>query len=175
MLQQTVARIEPLVSRDRVIVVTGADQAAATRAQLPEVPAHNVIAEPAPRDTAPCVGLAAGIVAQRDPTGTMIVMPADHVIEPADAFRATVVAAVAVTFGRYAVELLGVPLDERTVAILTLLALAAVNCLGVKRGSLVQGTLMVLKIGVLLVLIVAGLLKPEMKIEIEVTAKRRAA
>ena len=66
-------------------------------------------------------------------------------------------AAVAMTFGRYAVELTGLGLDERTVAIFTLLALAAVNCLGVKSGSLVQGTLMVLKIGVLLTLIVVGL------------------
>ncbi|MFI5460121.1 MAG: mannose-1-phosphate guanylyltransferase [Isosphaerales bacterium] len=96
MLQQTVARIEPLVPRDRILIVTGADQAAATRAQLPGLPADNVIAEPAPRDTAPCVGLAAGIVAHRDPAGTMIVMPADHVIEPADAFRATVQAAVSI-------------------------------------------------------------------------------
>ncbi len=39
MLQQTVARIEPLVSLERIIVVTGADQAAATRAQLSDVPA----------------------------------------------------------------------------------------------------------------------------------------
>lgn len=67
-------------------------------------------------------------------------------------------AAVAVTFGRYAVELTGVPLEEKTVAVLTLLALAAVNCLGVKSGSLVQGALMVVKIGVLLTLIVLGLL-----------------
>jgi mannose-1-phosphate guanylyltransferase len=42
------------------------------------------------------VGLAAGIVLKRDPAGTMIVMPADHVIEPAGAFRATVRAAVSV-------------------------------------------------------------------------------
>ena len=96
MLQQTVARIEPLVARDRILIITGADQAAATRAQLPGLPAENVIAEPAPRDTAPCVGLAAGIVAHRDPAGTMIVMPADHVIEPAAAFQATVRAAVSV-------------------------------------------------------------------------------
>ena len=55
------------------------------------------IAEPAPRDTAPCVGLAAGIVAaRRIPAATMIVMPADHVIEPAEAFLATVRAAVSV-------------------------------------------------------------------------------
>ncbi len=96
MLQQTVARIEPLVPRGRILIVTGADQAVATRAQLPDLPFENVIAEPAPRDTAPCVGLAAGIVAARDPNATMIVMPADHVIEPAEAFLATVKAAVAV-------------------------------------------------------------------------------
>jgi mannose-1-phosphate guanylyltransferase len=96
MLQQTVARIEPLVPRDRILIVTGADQAEATRAQLADLPAHNVIAEPCPRDTAPCVGLAAGIVAKKDPAAIMIVMPADHVIEPASAFLATVRAAVSV-------------------------------------------------------------------------------
>jgi mannose-1-phosphate guanylyltransferase len=96
MLQQTVARIEPLVPRERILIITGADQAQATRAQLPNLPAHNVIAEPCPRDTAPCVGLAAGIVADKDPAATMIVMPADHVIEPALMFLATVRAAVSV-------------------------------------------------------------------------------
>jgi len=96
MLEQTVARIEPLVPRDRIIIVTGADQARATREQLPDLPGENVIAEPCPRDTAPCVGLAAGIIAHKDEDGCMIVMPADHVIEPADAFRATVKAAVSV-------------------------------------------------------------------------------
>jgi mannose-1-phosphate guanylyltransferase len=96
MLQQTVARIEPLVPRNRILIVTGADQADATRAQLPDLPAESVIAEPAPRDTAPCVGLAAGIILKRGPLATMIVMPADHVIEPPEAFHATVRAAVSV-------------------------------------------------------------------------------
>ncbi len=96
MLQQTVARIAGLVPPDRVLIITGADQAEATRAQLPDLPPGNVIAEPCPRDTAPCVGLAAQIVARRDPEGTMIVMPADHVIRPVDAFLTTVKAAVAV-------------------------------------------------------------------------------
>lgn len=96
MLQQTVARIEHLVPPERVFIITGADQAEATRAQLPDLPGRNVVAEPAPRDTAPCVALAAGIVATKDPAGTMIVMPADHVIEPVDAFQASVRAAVEV-------------------------------------------------------------------------------
>lgn len=96
MLQQTVARIEPLVTPGRVLIITGADQAEAVRAQLPQLPPENVVAEPCPRDTAPCVGLAARIVANRDPEGTMIVMPADHVIEPPQKFQATVRAAVSV-------------------------------------------------------------------------------
>lgn len=96
MLQQTVARVAPLVPPARVLVITGADQADAVRAQLPDLPAGNVVSEPCPRDTAPCVGLAAAIIARADPDGTMIVMPADHVIRPDEPFRATVRAALSV-------------------------------------------------------------------------------
>ena len=96
MLQQTVARIAPLTAPERTWIITGEDQAEAVRAQLPDLPARNVVAEPCPRDTAPCVGLAASIVAKADPDGTMIVMPADHVIRPAEKFQATVRAAVSV-------------------------------------------------------------------------------
>ncbi len=59
MLQQTVARVAPMVPPERVLVITGADQAEAVREQLPDVPPDQVVAEPCPRDTAPCVGLAA--------------------------------------------------------------------------------------------------------------------
>ncbi len=96
MLQQTVARIEPLIPPERILIVTGADQAAATRAQLPGIPAENIVAEPCPRDTAACVGLAAWIVCKKDPQGTMVVIAADHVIEPAADFLATVRVAASV-------------------------------------------------------------------------------
>ncbi|MBV8486722.1 MAG: NTP transferase domain-containing protein, partial [Planctomycetaceae bacterium] len=99
MLQQTVRRIEPLVPRERIVIVTGADQAEETRAQLPDLPAANIVAEPCPRDTAACVGLAAWIVRKANPEATMIVMPADHVIEPAETFLTSVRAAVAVIEG----------------------------------------------------------------------------
>jgi mannose-1-phosphate guanylyltransferase len=95
MLQQTVDRIAPMVPPGRTWIITGADQADDIRAQLPELPAANVVSEPCPRDTAPCVGLAAAIVAKADPEGVMIVMPADHVIRPAEAFLRTVRAALA--------------------------------------------------------------------------------
>ena len=94
MLQQTVARVAPMVAPERTWIITGGDQAEAVRGQLAAVPAGNVVAEPCPRDTAACVGLAAAIVAKHDPDGVMLVMPADHVISPAEKFRATVQAAV---------------------------------------------------------------------------------
>ncbi len=83
MLQQTVNRIAPAGrGPDRTWIITGADQAAGVRSQLPGLPTANVVAEPCPRDTAACIGLAASIIARQDPDGTMIVMPADHVIRP---------------------------------------------------------------------------------------------
>src|SRR5579871_2302610 len=96
MLQQTVARVAAMIPPERTYIITGADQAEATKGQLPQLPAKNVVAEPCPRDTAACVGLAALIVAKADPDGTMIVMPADHVIQPAEKFLATVEAAARV-------------------------------------------------------------------------------
>ena len=96
MLQQTVARIEPMVPAKNIVIVTGSDQADATRAQLAGIPTENIVAEPCPRDTAACVGLAAWIVRKKDPDGIMIVMPADHVIQPIASFLNTVRAAVEV-------------------------------------------------------------------------------
>jgi len=66
------------------------------------------------------------------------------------------VAAVAVTFARYALELTGVPMTETALALVTIGGLAAINCLGVRSGSVVQGILMVLKIGALIALVVLG-------------------
>ncbi len=67
-------------------------------------------------------------------------------------------AAVAITFARYFNEVSGVPLAEPAVAALALGALVAVNVLGVRAGGTAQNVLMVLKIGAILALVVAGLL-----------------
>ena len=96
MIQQTVWRIGNLVPAERVWIITGADQAEGVRSQLPEVPTGNVVAEPCPRDTAPCVGLAAAMILRSDPDAIMAVMPADHVISPAITFQKTLAAAVSV-------------------------------------------------------------------------------
>lgn len=70
-------------------------------------------------------------------------------------------AAVAVTFARYFVELTNVPVADWSVAILALASLTVINCLGVRSGSTVQNVLMVLKIVAIIALIVCGLLLAE--------------
>src|SRR6185295_12415312 len=48
--------------------------------QLPEIPAGQILAEPAQRNTAPAIGLAAHILHSVDPDALMGVFPSDHVI-----------------------------------------------------------------------------------------------
>jgi APA family basic amino acid/polyamine antiporter len=66
-------------------------------------------------------------------------------------------AAVAVTFARYFLELTNFPVNDKVIAALALAALTVINCLGVRAGSTVQSLLMVLKILAILGLIVCGL------------------
>ena len=66
-------------------------------------------------------------------------------------------AAVTVTFARYFIELTGWQISERLLVVVTLFVLTVINCLGVKLGSRMQSVLMVLKIGAIAGLIVAGL------------------
>ena len=65
-------------------------------------------------------------------------------------------AAVAVTFARYATELTGVPMADWLLATLTLLALTIINCLGVRSGTNTQTILMLLKLAAIVMLIIAG-------------------
>jgi mannose-1-phosphate guanylyltransferase len=63
------------------------------RKQLPEIPKRQIIAEPAQRNTAPCIALAAHILAGIDPDAVIGVFPADHLILKEARFRGFVKAA----------------------------------------------------------------------------------
>ncbi len=108
LLRATVDRLGALVPPERVLVVTGSAVADAVRAELPEVPAENILVEPEGRDTAACVGLAAWTVARRWPSAAMVVLPADHVIPDGAALRRALAAAVAVARARDGLVTLGI-------------------------------------------------------------------
>ncbi|HJX25423.1 MAG TPA: sugar phosphate nucleotidyltransferase, partial [Chthoniobacterales bacterium] len=80
LLEETVARLDGLVPRERILVLTNVEQEAAVRELLGDFPKENIVAEPARRDAAAAVALGAGWVAARDHSATMLVLPADHVI-----------------------------------------------------------------------------------------------
>jgi mannose-1-phosphate guanylyltransferase len=95
LIQQAAARLSEIIDVDERWVVTGKHLVEATLEQLPEVPAENLLVEPCGRNTAPCIGLAAIHLLKNDPDAVMLVMPADHVIEPEQAFHDSVKSAAA--------------------------------------------------------------------------------
>src|SRR6266853_5257548 len=88
MLQQTVARLKPLIPAERIWTVTNAEQAAAVRKQVPAPARKRVLIEPMGLNTAVAIGLAAMHV-RRAARGDalMAVLPADHYIEQPQKFR----------------------------------------------------------------------------------------
>jgi mannose-1-phosphate guanylyltransferase len=86
-IQETVSRIAPLASPEHTLVVTGLSHADELMKQLPGIPGKNILIEPVGRNTAPCIGLAALHIQQREPDGVMVVLPADHLIEETARFR----------------------------------------------------------------------------------------
>ncbi len=94
LLRATLLRMAPVVPPERVYIVTSAALAAQIRADVPEVPAENILAEPVGRNTAPCVGWAASVIARKDPTARVAVLPADHHIGDEAAFQGVLSAAL---------------------------------------------------------------------------------
>lgn len=88
LLQATIDRLDGLCPRENVWIATNPLQAERLPTVVPHVAASQVIVEPEARDTAPCVALAVATIAARDPDAVMILLPADHVIEPTAAFQA---------------------------------------------------------------------------------------
>jgi mannose-1-phosphate guanylyltransferase len=88
MLHLTIERIGDLARPDEIFVLTNCEQRdsvlAETRGVLPDT---NVIGEPDVRNTAPCIGLAAVVAQRAHGDGAMLVLPADHLVEPDARFR----------------------------------------------------------------------------------------
>jgi mannose-1-phosphate guanylyltransferase len=109
LLRDTYDRVEPLVGADRILVVTSGNLAAATRAELPDLPADNVITEPMGRNTAPCAVLGMGLAGRIDPAAPVALLPADHFIPDDEIFRTQLAAAFTLAAERETVVTLGIP------------------------------------------------------------------
>ena len=95
LLAATVRRLHPLVPVERVFVVTGEHLADATARAVPGVPPEQILLEPAPRNTAPCIAWANATIARLDPDGVVMVLPSDHFIGDEARFQGVLAEAVA--------------------------------------------------------------------------------
>src|ERR1700679_3781031 len=80
LIQETVDRLAPLIPPQRIWILTNDFVRDEIVRQLPEVPSAQIIAEPAQRNTAPAIALAAHILKSIDPKAVFGVFPSDHVV-----------------------------------------------------------------------------------------------
>ncbi|MFH0988390.1 MAG: mannose-1-phosphate guanylyltransferase [bacterium] len=86
MIENSLARIEPLAERMNTFIVTNKAQYENLLKQVPFLPKENILIEPIGRNTAPCIGLAALWIQHIDPNALMLVLPADHLVRDTDEF-----------------------------------------------------------------------------------------
>ncbi|MDE3166776.1 MAG: mannose-1-phosphate guanylyltransferase [Acidobacteriota bacterium] len=93
LIQATVERLSAIVPPERIWVLTNDHLRDIIVEQLPGVPKRQILAEPAQRNTAPAIGLAAQVLHSLDPKAVMGVFPSDHVIARPPEYRKVVRAA----------------------------------------------------------------------------------
>lgn len=87
MIQESLARVSPLISQEQAWVVTGRSMAELVHEHLPTVPRTHILGEPMGRNTSPAIAWAAATIARQDPQAIMAVVTADHVITRIDIFN----------------------------------------------------------------------------------------
>ncbi len=95
MLQHTLARVERLIPRERILVVVSRNHRDEVQQQLASWPKRNVLFQPANRDTAPGILLPLMHVMRRDPGAIIASFPSDHFIMDEDRFAGIIARAIA--------------------------------------------------------------------------------
>lgn len=88
LLEGTINRLAGLVPTENILILTNTLQVEAVREIASMLPAENIFAEPAKRDTAPAVALGIGLIAARNPNAVMMVLPSDQLIKDNHAYQA---------------------------------------------------------------------------------------
>jgi mannose-1-phosphate guanylyltransferase len=108
MIQQTVARLAPMAAPSRFWIITNDDLRPAILRQLPKLHAKQIIAEPAGRNTAPAIGLAAFLLLRHDPDAVLGLFPSDHVIAEPAQYRATLAKGIEIAGAGENIVVLGI-------------------------------------------------------------------
>jgi mannose-1-phosphate guanylyltransferase len=110
MLEQTVARLRPLIPAERIWTVTNSEQASEVKKQLPAAARKRVLTEPVGRNTAAAIALAALHIRHAARGDALLaVLPADHYIANPERYRIIVRAALEVARRKGRMVVLGIP------------------------------------------------------------------
>lgn len=97
LIQLTVDRFLPLCPMSHFWVVTSGRYVGMVREQLPGIPPENILAEPEPRNTAPCIAYSCWKIASRHPDANIVVTPADALVLDKEKFAKVISSALAFT------------------------------------------------------------------------------
>lgn len=80
LIQLTVDRFKGICPDANFWVVTNEKYVDIVKDQIPTIPANHILAEPAARNTAPCIAWACWSIRQEDPDANVVVTPSDAVV-----------------------------------------------------------------------------------------------
>lgn len=109
MLNETIKRLDPMIDREHVYVVTNEQQQALMKELIVGgVPFRNILVEPAGRNTAPCILYAASVLKREHGDGIMCVFPSDHHIGRPEEYRRVIAQAAQTAAQRPCIVTIGI-------------------------------------------------------------------
>ncbi len=108
LIQLTVDRFKGICPKQNFWVVTNEKYVSIVREQLPDIPVSHILAEPAARNTAPCIAWACWSIKEEDPNANVVVTPADAVVMNPEEFQRVISNALRFTDGHNAIVTIGI-------------------------------------------------------------------
>lgn len=112
LLQLTVERFRPVADIAGMWVVTSENYVDIVRKQLPEMPADHILAEPVPRNTAPCIAYACWRIMREDPDANIVVTPSDAIVLKTELFSEIISKALEFTASTSSIVTVGIHPDR---------------------------------------------------------------
>lgn len=108
LIQLTFDRFRGIADPENVWVVTNAKYVDIVREQLPDIPSENILAEPAARNTAPCIAWAGWKINKKTPNANIVVTPSDAIVMDVVSFQRVIREALDYTANHQAIVTLGI-------------------------------------------------------------------
>lgn len=108
LIQLTFDRFKGIATPENIWIVTNAKYVDIVREQLPDIPGDNILAEPAARNTAPCIAWACWCIRQKDPKANIVVTPSDAVVMDVTEFQRVIRNSLEFSADRNAIVTIGI-------------------------------------------------------------------